>query len=40
MYQDPSEEDIIFAKETYKKESKYGNLQFPKSNDNNNYDDQ
>ena len=39
MYQDPSIEDIKPEKETSKKESKYGNLQLPKSNDDNNFAD-
>ena len=37
MYQDPLTKNIELAKETSKKESKYGNLDFPKFNDDNNY---
>ena len=35
MYQDSSLDDVKLSKETSKKEGKYGNLNFPKSNDDN-----
>ena len=35
MYQDPSAEYIKLANETSIKERKHGNMQFPKSNDDN-----
>ena len=40
MYQDPPEEYIKLAKDISKIERKYGNMQFPKSNDDNNSADQ
>ena len=40
IYQDPAAEDIKLSKVTSKKERKYGNLQFPESNDDNNSSDQ
>ena len=40
IYQYPSAYDVKLAKETSRKEGKYGNMQLPESNDDDNSSDQ